>query len=177
MVNLAITPDKSRRHLSQIEIASELQISKGTISKILVNSDLKCYHQIQCHKLTEGHREARIEKAKAFISHFAENGEWKNIWFSDEAHFSLHVPLNCQNEGIYCEVMLKTDIPAEDLLIQYDKQQPSLLCYATVSWHGKSKLHFIEGFADNQENIPVSQRRKKTVNQFVCTQEMSSHVQ
>ena len=110
---------------------------------------------IQCHKLTEGHREACIEKAKAFINHFAENGEWKNIWFSDEAHFSLHVPLNGQNERFYCEVMLKTDIPAEDLLIQYDKQQPSLLCYATVSWHGKSELRFIEGFADNQENIPV----------------------
>ena len=44
VVNLAVTPpDKSRRHLSQREIASELQISKGTISKILVNSDLKCY--------------------------------------------------------------------------------------------------------------------------------------
>ena len=68
--------------------------------------------------------------------------------------------------------MLKTDIPAEDLLIQYEKQQPSLLCYITVSWHGKLELHFIEGFADNQENIPVSQRRKKTVNQFIYTQEM-----
>ena len=46
---------------------------------ILVNSDLKCYRRIQCHKLTKGHREARIEKVKAFISCLAENGEWKHI--------------------------------------------------------------------------------------------------
>ena len=104
VVNLAVTPDKSRRHLSQREVTSELHISKGTISKIFVNSDLKCYRRIQCHKLTEGHREARIEKAKAFISRFAENGEWKNIWFSNEARFNLHVPLNRQNERIYREV-------------------------------------------------------------------------
>lgn len=80
--------------------------------------------------------------------------------------------MNRQNERICLEVTLKTNIPAEDLLIQFDKQQASLLCNATVSWHGKSELRFIEGFVDNQENIPVSQRRKRTVNQFVYAQEM-----
>lgn len=173
VVDLAVTPpDKSRRHFSQREIASELSISKGTVSTILANSGLKCYRRIQCHKLNEIHCEARVEKAEAFINRFDESNEWKNIWFSDEAHFSLHTPLNRQNERIYREVTLKTNIPAEDLIIQHDKQQPSLLCYAAVSWYGKSELRFIDGFAENQDNIPASRRKKKTVNQFVYTQEM-----
>ena len=39
-----------------------------------------------------------------------------------------NVPLNIQNERVYREVTLKTDIPAEDMLIQFERQQPSLHC-------------------------------------------------
>ena len=151
VLNLAVSPlDKSRGHFSQSQFASQLQISKGTVTTIITNTGLKCYRWIQCHKLTKRHRNAQDEKAKAFIDHFVDNDEWKNIWFSNEACFRLHFHMNRQNERVYHEVTIKTDIPEEDSLIPFDKLQPFLHCYTTVSWHGKSNLRFIEGFADNQ---------------------------
>ena len=171
IVTLAVTPpDKSRRHSSQRQIASELGVSKGTVFSVLQQSQLKCFRRVQCHKLTTTHREARIDKASALLHRFSDS--WKNIWFSDEASFSVSPPLNRQNERIYREVRLKTDIPAEDLVVQIDKQQPSIMCYAAVSWHGKTELRFIEGHASGQEDIPVYRKKKKTVNQLVYTEEM-----
>ena len=171
IVTLAVTPpDKSRRHSSQRQIASQLGISKGTVFNVLKESQLKCFRRIRCHKLTESHREARVSKASALLQRFTDS--WKNIWFSDESCFSISAPLNRQNERIYREVGLKTDIPADDLIVQIDKQQQTIMCYAAVSWHGKTGLRFIEGVAGNQENIPVSRKKKKTVNQQVYTEEM-----
>lgn len=171
IVTLAVTPpDKSRRHSSQREIASELGVSKGTVFNVLQQSQLKCFRRVQCHKLTPFHCEARVQKALALIDRFSNS--WKDIWFSDEACFSISPPLNRQNERIYREVRLKTDIPPEDIIVQVDKQQPSIMCYAAVSWHGKTNLKFVEGYADGQEDIPVYRKKKKTVNQVVYTREM-----
>ena len=46
------------------------------------------------------------------------------------------------------------------------------MCYAAVSWHGKTELRFIEGFAPGQEGLPVYRRKKKTVTQWVYKNEM-----
>ena len=80
--------------------------------------------------------------------------------------------LNRQNERLYRDVTVKTEIKEEDLLVEKDSQMPSLLCYGAVSWHGKSKLYFIEGDAYGQEELPRYKRKKKTVNQEVYTTEM-----
>lgn len=171
VITLAVSPqDKSRRHSSQRQIATALNISKGTVHNILKKSNLKCYKRIQCHKLTPAHRLGRTNKAEALAIRFIDS--YRNIWFSDEAHFSLSPPINRQNERIYREVRLKTDIPQEDLLVQCDKQQPSLMCYGSVSYHGKTELRFIEGFAPGQDDIPRYKRKKKTVNQHIYRDEM-----
>ena len=172
VLNLAVSPpDKSRGHFSQMQIASQLQISKGTVTTIIKNSGLKCYHRIQCHKLTDRHRNARVENFKAFIKRFVDNDEWKNIWFSEEAFFSLHVPLNRKNERVYREVTLKTYFSAEDVLNQFDKQQPSLHC---TQLRRGMRNRICVSLKDllTIKKISVSKRRKKTVNQFVYTQEM-----
>ena len=153
---LAVTPEGSpnRGHLSQRQIAIELQMSKGAVFNILKESGLKCYRRIKCHTLTEQHKQQREIKAAAMINWFEHNERWKFVWFYDEASFMLQAPLNRQNERIYRAVNLKTDIPDEDLLSEIDQQQPSIMCYAAVSWQGKTALRFIEGYAANQDNVP-----------------------
>jgi predicted transcriptional regulator len=172
---LALTPENSpihRRHSSQREIAKELNISQSSVSRQLRLSNLKCYRRVRCNKLTAIHREGRMLKASALIERFEQNDEWQQIWFSDEASFNLSPPLNSQNERIYREVLVKTDIPCEQLLVEGDRQQPSVTVYGAVSWKGKTQLRFLEGFAEGQENIAPSRRKKKTINQIVYCTEM-----
>lgn len=172
---LAVTPEGYMgrgilRHLSQRRISQELSISKGAVFNILSNSKLKCYRRIKCHILTEDHKEKRMTKALAMANRFGET--WKCVWFSDESHFGLQAPLNNQNDRIYREVTVKTDIPSKDLLVEVDRLQPSVMCYAAVSWYGKTELRFVEGQAAGQEHLPPSRRKKKTVNQKVYCEEM-----
>lgn len=54
----------SKGHLSQHQIAQELQISKGNVFNILKESRLKCCRKVQCQQLAEIHRNARREKAQ-----------------------------------------------------------------------------------------------------------------
>ena len=130
----------NRRHFSQREIARHLKISKTSVFEILKESERKCYRRIKCNFLSERHQEMRKNKSLALINRFEPECAWKRIWFSDEAKFSLRPPLNTQNDRIYREVRVKTDIPEEDLFVEHDKLQPSVLCYAAVSWYGKTEL-------------------------------------
>lgn len=169
--DLAVSPVRhgstNRRHFSQREIARHLNISKTSVFEILKESELKCYRRIKCNLLSERHQEMRKNKSLALINRFESECAWKRVWFSDEAKFSLRPPLNTQNDRIYREVRVKTDIPEEDLLVEYDKLQPSVLCYAAVSWYGKTELRFLEGYYQSSEG-----RKKKTVNQQVYCEEM-----
>ena len=171
---LALTPESSptRGHHSQRQIAAQLNISKGTVFNILKESSLKCYRRIKCHGLTDRHKQQREIKAMAMVNRFEEDEKWKNIWFSDESSFMLRAPINRQNERIYREVNVKTDIDEKDLLVGIDRQQPSIMCYGAVSWYGKTELRFIEGWAPDQDHLPPSRRKKKTVNQTVYRDEM-----
>ena len=62
----------------------------------------------------------RKNKPLALINRFEPECAWKRVCFSDEARFSLRLPLNTQNDLIYREVRVKTDIPEEDLIVEYD---------------------------------------------------------
>ena len=94
------------------------------------------------------------------------------MWFSDAATFGLHSPLNSQNERFYRAVEVKTEIAEEDLLVECDRQQPSIMVYGGFSFCGRTELRFIEGNASGQHDIPVSRRRKNTVTKEVYTEEM-----
>ena len=67
---------------------------------------------------------------------------------------------------------VKTEIAEEDLVVESDRQQPSIMVYGAVSFYGKTELRFIEGYAPGQNDIPVSRRRKKTVTKEVYSEEM-----
>ena len=106
------------------------------------------------------------------IDRFDEEDEWKSVWFSDKSFFMLRAPMNRHTERIYREVSVKTDIEEKDLLGEIDRQQPSIMCYGAVSWHGKTELRFIQGWAPDQGHLPPSRRNKKTVNQEVYRNKM-----
>ena len=106
---MAVTPEGSpeKGHLSQRSISRELGVSKGTVWNVLKKSDLKCYRKVKCQILTPALKESRQLKANALFERF-QNEEWKSVWFSDEASFSLKPQLNRQNERFYRAVTLKT---------------------------------------------------------------------
>ena len=173
VLELAVTPpDHRRRHSSQREIYKELGVSKGYVQRTIEKSNLKCFRRIRCHVLTEAHRQTRKTKCDAMLQRFGEGEKWKQVWFSDESTFCLSAPLNRQNERIYRAMDVKTDIPDEDLLVEIDKQQTSIMCYGAVSWHGKTDPYFIEGDAAGQESVAPSRRKKKTVNQVLYREDM-----
>ena len=58
------------------------------------------------------------------------------------------------------------------LIVEVDRVHPSVICYASVSWYGKTNLRFIEGYADGQDNIPIRRKKRKTINQIVYRNEM-----
>ena len=178
VLDLAVTPAGSpeRGHCSQRMISRELNMSLGTVNDILKKSALKCYRRIKCNKLTDAHKEKRLQKSIAMIDKFNPGDLWKTVWFFDEASFMLNAPLNSQNERIYRAVNVKTDIDDSDILAEIDSQQKSIVCYAAVSWFGKSNLYFIEGYAAGQDNVPNSKKKKKTVNQEIYREEMCPHV-
>ena len=96
------------------------------------------------------------------INGFEPECAWKRVWFSDEARLSLRPTLNTQNDRIYREVRLKTDIPEADRLLEYDNLQPFVLCYAAVSWFGKTELRFLEGYYQSPEGRKKKQQDVST---------------
>ena len=80
----------------------------------------------------------RKDKTFALINRFELECAWKRIWFSDEAKFSLRPPLNTQNDRIYREVRVKTDIPEEDLFMT----NCSHLFFVMLQLHGMVKWSF-----------------------------------
>ena len=58
------------------------------------------------------------------------------------------------------------------MITEIDTQQSSVLCYAAVSWFGKTALRFIEDYAAQQDHLAPSKRKKKTVNQIMYREEM-----
>ena len=98
--------------------------------------------RVQC--LKEIHRQKRKILGEALFFRFGLN-RWKQVWFSDEASISLMQPVNTQNCRIYRAVELKRLIPDEDLLVEQDRQGPTVMVYAAVSWYGKTPLFFADG--------------------------------
>jgi len=114
----------------------------------------------------------RTSKSRALADRFGKMDTWKKVWFLDEAKFSLRPPLNPQNERIYREVTVKSDILSDDLLVEYDNLQPSVFCYGAVFFYEKTELRFIEGFVIDQEHLTCYRRKRKTANQNVYCEEM-----
>ena len=79
------SPKKSIRSRSQ-----ELALTRNSIHRIL-RMDLNLYpYQVQItHKLTDFDMERRMEMGEWFNEMMEGDQEWiKDVWFSDEAHFS-----------------------------------------------------------------------------------------
>ena len=144
------TPPNSQNlsHMSQREVALDLGISQSSVSRIAKRRKLKCFKRVRVQMLTDRHRRNRLQLTTNLYSRFHlghARHSWKDIWFSDEASISLMQPLNRQNCRIYRAVEIKRQISDEELLVQQDRQGPSVMVYAAVSWHGKTDLFFSDG--------------------------------
>ena len=147
VVGLQSPPGRRGLHKSQRQVARDLGIAQSSVCKV-AKKTLKCFRRVRVHILTDTHRQRRQVLAEALYARFhlgRARRSWKNVWFSDEASISLMQPVNTQNCRIYRAVQFKSLIPDEDLLVEQDRQGPSVMVYAAISWHGKTPLFYAEG--------------------------------
>ena len=139
----------NRKHLAVRKAADAVGISFKSVTNIAQRKKLKCFRRVKGQILKAIHREKRKLKSSCLLSRFS-NKRWRSVWFSDEARFTCSSPVVTQNERVYREVEIKSEIPESDLVIEADTQGPSVLVYAAVSWHGKTDLFFLDANIDQR---------------------------
>lgn len=187
VVQLAVTPtgsphsERSRSHLSQRQIASELNLSKGTVFNIVNDSTLKCYRRIETNKLTEACKGARKMKSNhtSYWSVFIQmNHGIQYCFLTNQAKVSAHLYL-------WTHKMSKMNVCTEVLTwrLKFTRRTywsrlratRRLLCATQMPLGtAKTDLGFIEGYAEDHDNIIASKWKKKTIHQKMYREEMSS---
>ena len=82
-----------------------------------------CNFVSSCDCRTKLHEFIRLCLSERFASQ-----RLKKVWFSNEAQFSLGIPVVTQNERIYREVEFKSDIPETSWLFKQTTRHPAFLC-------------------------------------------------
>ena len=127
-------------------------------------SSLKCYRKTRCQALTLGHKKAKVQNLN---DSFWTDNSWKNIWFSDKASFHLQALLSTQNERKYEVVKVKTEIRPEDMIVEIDKWQTSLMCYVPYLGMGKQMV---------QKNFQHIKERKQLTKSSITRKFASSQI-
>lgn len=89
--------ERSRSHLSQCQIASELNLSQGTLFNILKDSPLKCYRRIKTNKLG---RWNHVSDWSAFIL----MNHWSQYSFLKNRAYDYQPTFKYKNEPVYPSV-------------------------------------------------------------------------
>ena len=96
VANLTTPPSSPhRKHKSQRGVACLLGIAQSTVSKLAKLRKLKCLNHARVHVLNKSHKQKRMVLSVALYSRFLSepfSQKWKDVWFSDEARFSLMTP-------------------------------------------------------------------------------------
>lgn len=92
---------KQKKRVTTRKLASELAISKTTMSRILKNDlRLKCYKKIIQPLLSNAHKAKRIKFGNWARNHYRKSDTMR-ILFSDEKMFDLNGAYNSQNDRIW----------------------------------------------------------------------------
>lgn len=135
--------DRPQTHLTQREIARELEISTTSVNEIIHRDlRLKCYKKRKATELTEANKLTRLQRAKLLLKRFP-SSLVNFIVFTDEKVFTVARPSNTQNDRVYAST-LKRNIPASRLLRTRSHFSQSLMVSVGVSALGRTSIHFVE---------------------------------
>ena len=130
----------------------ELDLSRSSVHRILKN-DLQLYpYRIQIKQtLTQNDMTKRVEMCQWFQSKIEENRNFlQNVWFSDEAHFSLSGHVNSKNS-----VFWGSQVPHE--VLQRSLHSVKCTAWVAILKHGIMGPFWLEN--DVGETMTVYKER------------------
>jgi len=94
--------DKPQSHSTQREISRQLNISLGSVNRI-VKQDLrlKCFKKCRATELRAANKIARLERSKQLLKRYPATSLLNFIFFTDEKLFTIARSSNSQNDRLY----------------------------------------------------------------------------
>lgn len=137
--------NKPGTHLTQREIARELNISRSTVNRIVKRDlRLKCFKKHRATELTEANKAARWIRAGQLLRQYPASMV-NFIVFTDEKLFTVARPTNSQNDRVYArDGTAKKQVPATRLLRTRPTFSRSVMVSVGVSALGRTSVHFVE---------------------------------
>ena len=137
-VKLRITRNPNR---SMRKMAKEMKVSEGSIRNIVKNElELKSLKRHHAHQLTVQTKKLRLQRCKAMLQRFTQS-ETENILFSYEKIFTIEAVSNRQNDRILAPNV--GSIADEVRIIPHSRRPKSVMVWAGISTHGRTKLIFV----------------------------------
>jgi hypothetical protein len=147
------TPDVETKILESVikgptssirERASELDLSKSELKRILSNMDFHAYRPSLLEKLTGAQKDARLTACDAFRQKADSDKSFlQNLWFSDECRFSLDRVVNKQNCVFYA-----LENPHYSIPVSHTKKSTHVWC--ALSTHGIIGPYFFREFVTSK---------------------------
>lgn len=133
---------RGKRHCSTERIAARHDISPTACREILHSAGLRPHRLIRQPALTQANIDRRLEFAEKYLHH-----PWRSTWISDEKQFSVQPRLNPRNDVVW-------DIASARHYEEETKYPVTAMAWAAISYHGKTRLYWIEDHLPYQAATP-----------------------
>lgn len=138
---IASQEDEPGTHKSQRQIASDLDVSRGSVQRMTKELGLKSFKRIRVSRRDTNVRQKRRTRCRNLNDRYSKK-DVKRIMFSDEKDFTYEIARNRQNDRVYG--VRKKDIPEARLYHESSRFSKKIMVSAGVSWEGKTDIHFID---------------------------------
>ena len=103
---------------------------------------LHAFKRMRTSAVNASARHSRKTRSQALYRRFS-LATVRKVIFTDEKDFTLEVPTNRQNDGVYAKGR-KSDISTNRLYHHRNRFSKKLMVSAGVSWNGKTEIFFID---------------------------------
>ena len=91
--------DQPGTHQTPTEISRETGIPLSSVQRIIkYDLHLHVYKRVKVHQLNDRNKAQRVLCARQLLERYNTDVKVYRIWFSDEKSFSIHSPMNSQND-------------------------------------------------------------------------------
>ena len=113
--------------LERRRIAKQTGISRSSISRMIKRRNLRQFKRVKTAEINDGCRNRRYARALALAEKFENNTRMieKTVW-QDEKDFTLDIPVNLQNDGIYGKG-IKSDVSDDNLFASTNKMSRNVM--------------------------------------------------
>lgn len=135
--------EQPHTHQAPRQIEKNEGISRSAVVRIVNDKGINNFKRCKTTSMNEGTRSRRVNRAVGLIKKFEKNPRMieKTVW-QDEKDFSLHVPVNTQNDRVYYQGK-KSDVPDANLNKETKRMSKKVMVSAGLCYHGATKPFFV----------------------------------